>query len=746
MTPHPENTSPAGPAPGGTRLPAAEALRIAAQLTDTEEDLHAITRVVLALVGANDDLTGPAAEAALSRAGVPADARRLLMAALGPAAGRPSVYELRAALELGVATLTQSAPPRRTGMAGLIDELRGRRVTRTALWYVGGSVAVVEAANVFLPLLGAPDGIVRLLAIIAVCGLPLALTLSWTFDVAPAGQSSARQWPRLALIGGAAALSLGAAVVIWRSSAGSQTVIEPLEPAHPAHIAVLEFNTIGGDAELASFAAQLQVRLIDGLSMAAMNIPTTRARPLRVLSHAGVLPFARQSGAVDSLRAARRVGTVLEGTIIQSAGTMRVSVRLIDTETHDQIGTDSTRFQTGDRIALLDAVADAVLRLVRERLGPVVQEHMRLLETRSHDAFDRLTWANVQLDEFDEAFARGDFSAAERMLDDADSLLAEAEQHDARWIEPIVERGKLARRRVRIARARDDTIMSAIERGIAHAERALSLNPSDPRALVLRGELRQYILQVARPTDDDAVERIRAAAEQDLRASLVGNPAPAKPLRILSELAGSAGRLDEALSYGKRAYEQDPFMEQVQITVFRMFEYSFAAGKDEEAAEWCEQGRRRFLQMANSQANSQVFHDCRLALGAWSDVRPLAVDSAWALAAAELDAYPASIRQGIGARLHAMVAAVLARRGQADSARSVLRNARASRDMTGGVLRATAGVFGLLGEADSALATLQTLLRDSTTERRALPSAIELRPVLNDPRARALLATPPAGG
>ncbi|CAN5874205.1 hypothetical protein BH23GEM9_BH23GEM9_07640 [soil metagenome] len=29
---------------GGTRLPAVEALRIAAQLTDSDEDLHAITR------------------------------------------------------------------------------------------------------------------------------------------------------------------------------------------------------------------------------------------------------------------------------------------------------------------------------------------------------------------------------------------------------------------------------------------------------------------------------------------------------------------------------------------------------------------------------------------------------------------------------------------------------------------------------------------------------------------------------
>jgi hypothetical protein len=247
----------------------------------------------------------------------------------------------------------------------------------------------------------------------------------------------------------------------------------------------------------------------------------------------------------------------------------------------------------------------------------------------------------------------------------------------------------------------------------------------------LRGELRQYQLQVAPPSDGAEVARIRKLAEDDLRGSLMGHPAPARPLRMLSELAGSEGRMTEALEYGMRAYEQDPFMEQAALVMFRLFEYSFALKQDATAARWCGDGRRRFPEQP-------FFDDCRLALAAWSDDYPLSLDSASTVMAAELSAYPEGLRPSLEPRLHAMMAAILARRGMRDSARVVLRNAR-GRDSSPGVLRAAAGVHGVLKEPDSALATLRVLLDRAPTERRALQSAIELRTVVSDPRARVLI-------
>jgi TolB-like protein len=723
--------------PGGIPLPPQEALRIAAQLTDTEEDLHAITRVVLALVGADDDLTGAAAEAALTEAGIPENARRLLLAALGPRAGRPSVTELRTGLESAVADLT--SPRQRTGPWGLLDELRRRRVTRTAFWYVAGSVAVVEAASLFLPTLGAPDGLVRLLTILAVCGLPVALTLSWVFDVSTAAGSRQRRWLQFAVVGGVILLSGAAAATFWDVGRDAPPTLAAgvANGADPAHIAVLGFTTVGSDETLTAFATQLQLRLIDGLSAAAasMAAPDT-PRQMRVLSYAGVLPFARHDFAMDSLRLSRGIGTLLDGTIERTADATRVSIRLVDTRTGDQIHTSSAEVSHDDHVALVDAVADTVARMVRMRLGRVINEHMRLLETRSPAAFDHLMWAMHRKQEYDAAFNRADYDGAARVLAEVDSLLAAAERSDPRWTEPMVERGWVAKARAQLAHAngRDDAVVPEIQRGIRHTERALDMRDNDVRALQMRGELRRLHLQFAPPTDAAAVERLRDAARSDLRASLNGNPQRALPLRLLSELAGGAGAMQEGLDYGKRAYDEDPFMEQVQWTVFRLFEYSFALNRDAEAVRWCSEGRQRF--------SLPVFHDCRLALASWSDVLPLSPDSAWTLVAAELAAHPDGLRGNLEPRLHAMVAAVLVRNGLADSARAVLREAR-QRDSSIGMLRAATGVLGLLGEDEAAITSLRELVdRTPAALRPVLLMTPELRSILGDPRAAVLLAPP----
>lgn len=704
---------------------------MAARLTDTEEDLHAITRVVLALIGADDHLTGAAANAALEDAGIGSEARRLLMAALGPASGRPSVAELRRGLESAAAALSEPRAEA-SGLTRLFRELHGRRVTRTALWYVGASVAIVEAANLFVPMLGAPPDVVRLLAITAFCGLPVALVLAWTFDVAPAMHTAVPRWLRLGLITGVAVVSFAAAAAIWRggSTGGSARAEPPPESvADPAHVAVGTFDAIGGDADIATFADQIQVRLIDGLSAAAPSGSTPGQ--LRVLSLAGVMPFTRGEVMVDSLRAARGVGTLLHGSVEQVGEVIRVRIRLVDTRTGNQIHT--ARIDALDRVTLLDAVADSVADLIRETFGPVMRQQMRLLETRSPAAFDRLVWAKQRAAEFDLAFDRSDYAAANAVLDDADSALVAAERLDPRWIEPLLDRARLDKRRARIAHVLRDTAATivAIRDGIAHVEHALAIAPEDARALELRGDLRQLRLHLAAPATEQEVRRLRAMAERDLLESLVGSHAPAGALRMLSELAGSDGRMQEAVQYGRRAYASDPFMEQARFTVFRLFEYSFALRDDAAAAHWCAEGRRRFV--------AQIFDDCRLALAAWAD-HPLRADSLWILVESELHGQPAPLRALLEPRLHVVAAAVLARAGLADSARAMLNRGR-QRDASAGTLRAAIGAFTLLGEPDSAAAVIDELVRRHPGEGRRLRDLPELRPAWDEPRLKVVLET-----
>ena len=58
---------------------------------------------------------------------------------------------------------------------------------RVAVAYVVAAFAVLQAAELWLPGLGAPDWIVRSVLGAAVLGFPAAIVLAWTYDVSPEG-------------------------------------------------------------------------------------------------------------------------------------------------------------------------------------------------------------------------------------------------------------------------------------------------------------------------------------------------------------------------------------------------------------------------------------------------------------------------------------------------------------------------------------------------------------------------------
>ena len=623
----------------------------------------------------------------------------------------------------------------RSRLGRLGAELRRRRVPQTALWYLGSAVAVVEAANVLLPSLGAPAGLIRVLAIAAVFGFPIALALAWAYDLSPDAGDRGASWRAAVVVGAVALVSLTAGFVVWaRQTRPPERVLATSSGADPAHVAVLGFSTVGGGEEMAAFASNLQARLIDGLSAAAANVGTGTNR-LRVVSRARILPFSRGNVSLDSLRRELNVGTVLEGSVESTETSATVRLRLIDAVTGDQIEAKDVVAHADDRLTLLDAVADSVITIIRKRLGDIVRARMSLLETANRDAFDRFTLGMKSVDEFETTFGRKDYARAAAELDDSDSLFAQAERLDKRWIEPIIERGKIAKRRAQLASVSGarNRIAREIEAGIRHARRALALRSGDRRALELRGELRAAQLTLDPDASETEGARWTKEAERDLRASLVGNPTPARALRMLMELAGQEGRFEEALAYGKRAYDEDPYLEQISLTVFRMFEYSLALGRDVDAASFCVTGRARF--------NSPIFDDCRLSLAAWSGHYQLGADSAWTIVSAQLSAYPTALMPVLEPRLRAMVAAVLVRQQLRDSARAVLRTARNRDARSAGMLRASAGVYGLLGNTDSALAIVRSLVADHPRQRRLLRSFPELRSIAANPRFQELVAT-----
>lgn len=615
---------------------------------------------------------------------------------------------------------------------GLFKELHKRRVIRTALYYAGISAAIVEGADAFAEPLGLPPAAVRFLAILAVAASPLVLILSWLYDVSDEPPHRAGVPGKLARglsVLTAALLSAAILAALWRA---------PITPPGAAargtapmtRVAVLAFEAPGGTQAMRTLAEHLHGRLIDGLSAAIRAPDVVDPQRYTVISRAGVLPFSRGDVTVDSIGRALGVGTIVEGVLEALDDSVRIRLRLIDAESADQLDSRVASAPVANPVALADELAEEAVSMLREQLGEVVQRRTQLLGTRSSEAFRHVLWAEDGLSEFHDHLARDDLVRAEQSLDRVDSLYRQASRLDPEWVEPVVLRGFLSDTRAQLASARGEASLEPIyRRGLDIAAQAIAITPGDRRALHLRGSMR---LQLAGTTPDpEEAARLREGAEADLRASVLGNPRPAVPLRMLSELLASEGRYAEALEFGNRAYAEDRYLEGIDATLLRLFQYSMRLDRDLEALRHCTEGRRR--------SAAAAFEDCRLMLMAWSDVVDPAPDSAWAITERALAAYPTALRPRLEPRLQAMTASVLAEAGLADSARAVLSLARESDPDSYGVAVAAAGTLARLGDMDGALAQVRHAMAVVPLGLDAVATAPELRPLREAPRFQALL-------
>lgn len=631
----------------------------------------------------------------------------------------------------------QSEPGERSRILELLNELQKRRVIRTALYYCGLSVAIVEGADAFAEPLGLPTGAVRFMAVLAVGAFPLVIVLSWLFDIsgdATSGRAPGRAG-RAFVILSATAGSLALVAVLWTRPSSDDIPI--VENPSVTRVAVLPFEAPGRSQDLLTLAEHLHGRLIDGLSAAIRAPGSADPDRYKVISRAGVLPFAGGTVTLDSIGRALQVGTIVEGVLELARDSVRVRLRLIDARSADQLDSRVAAAPVGEPVALVDHLAETGVSMLREQLGAVVRRRAQLLGTRSSDAFRHVLWAEEVRDEFDAALVRGDLAQAARSLGRTDSLYAEAARLDPEWVEPVVLRGRLGDRYAQLAIARRDPTVEPVHRRVLElAEQALEIDPSDRQALNLRGTARGLLAQVT--ADPVEAEALRVGAEADLRASILGNPTPAPALRRLSELLAAQGRFEEALEFGNRAYREDRYLRDAHAILLRLFEYSLGLGRDEEAARHCAEGRR--------QHGIAAFEDCHLVLMAWSDVVGSHPDSAWAAVDRALAGYPSALRSRLEPRLHVMAAAVLAEHGLSDSARAVLARARDDDEGTVGVALGVAGALMRLGDGDAALSEVRRALDSDAWTVDAVAAAPEVRALRTDPRFDALLDSIRVGG
>ncbi|MDQ2931540.1 MAG: serine/threonine-protein kinase [Gemmatimonadota bacterium] len=534
---------------------------------------------------------------------------------------------------------------------------------------------------------------------------------------------------KLAKIIGAAVL--GVVVVgfgAWRftrgahiRNAGKSTGLDP------RRIAVMYFEDDSKSHELSYLADGLTETLIARLT----SVPG-----LDVVSANGAALFREGGVAPDSIARALSAGTLVVGTIEPDKDKVRVSVRL-----KDGTGTDFERASfeqaRGNPLALRDTLAMRVAEFLRRRLGTEVLLREQREGTTNADAWALLQQAEQHFRGEQTAIKQSDTAGVLRAVQNGDTLLAQASALDPAWAAVPVLRGSLALRASRFFG--DDPTMASkwASKGLVYADSALTLSSTNADALELRGTLRYWRYLLGLEPDAEAAKKLLADAQADLEQAVKINPAQAGAWGVLSSLLTHTDDVTSARLAARRAYEQDSYLSNIDVIVWRLFNLAFDDAQFTEAVHWCDVGNRRF-------PLNPRFIDCRLSLMATKAMEP-DVPGAWRLADSIVKLNPEATRGYATASTRMGVAAVLTRANLGDSAKHVLTSARAPADSdpTRDLEYDRAYVWTLIGDKDAAIKALAVYLAANPNTAAGFNSDNNWRwrSIADDPRFQRLVAT-----
>jgi serine/threonine-protein kinase len=496
----------------------------------------------------------------------------------------------------------------------------------------------------------------------------------------------------------------------------------------PHRVAVLYFDAAGQKDSLGYLADGLTEGLIDALS---------EVQTLDVISKNGVAPFRGDSITRDSVARALKAGTLVQGSVEKESGKVRVTMRLVDGGSGAEFQRASFEQPSANLLAIKDTMIQEVAGLIRRRLG----EEIKLRE-QQRIAANPQAWALVQRAEqsrkrAEELVTKQDTTgAANRAFDQADTLYAQAHVADPKWTEPLVGRATLGYRRSRLVGLEGLAAKPWIDKGLKYAEEALALDPRDPDALEARGTLHYWSWLLSLEPDRAKAKALLASSQSDLEAAVKVRPSQASAWAILSHLYVNAKSETDGKLAARRAYEEDAYLSNADQVINRLFLISYDLSQFVDANYWCQEGQRRF-------PGNYLFIKCQLYM-----MTSKAQEPDVALAARLADSVPTLAPPGRrdfeGREAQMLRAMVLARAGQADSARQVSKRARAggpdvdpSQDLAWDAIYVSI----LTGDKDEALKALKSYLTSNPQRREGLAEdpGWWFRGIQDDPRFQELV-------
>ena len=241
-------------------------------------------------------------------------------------------------------------------VAGFFGELKRRKVYRVAVGYAVVSWLIIQIATQVFPFLEIPNWVIRLIIAVLVLGFPIALVLSWAFDLTPQGlkRTDEAEPPSIAITARAGEIP-------------------------EKSIAVLPFENLSDDRDNAYFAEGVHDDVITSLAKIA---------DLKVISRTSVQQYKSGVRNLREIGDALGVAHVLEGTVRRAGNRVRVNVQLLNARSDAHIWGDTFDREMTDLFAIQSELAERITGALRANLSPREKANLQIRPTDDLQAYE----------------------------------------------------------------------------------------------------------------------------------------------------------------------------------------------------------------------------------------------------------------------------------------------------------------------------------------------------------------------
>jgi TolB-like protein/Flp pilus assembly protein TadD len=410
-------------------------------------------------------------------------------------------------------------------------ELKRRKVHRVAIAYAVAAWLLIQIATQVFPFFEIPNWAVRLIVLVLVLGFPIALTLSWIFDLTPQGIRRTEESD-----GSLAALPVGPAAI--------RNIPEK-------SIAVLPFENLSDDKENEYFAAGVHNDILSNLAKVA---------DLKVISRTSVQQFKSGTRNLREIGLALGVAHILEGTARRAGNRIRVNAQLIDARSDAQLWGETFDREITDLFALQSELAQRISQELRANLSPREKTNLQTHPTRDILAYELFLRARELFHWAGSGYSYDKGADALRLID-------EAIKRDPQF---ALAYGLASRLHSELFWFGYDKSASRLEKAKAAADAALELQPDLGEAHLAKAFYYYYGF------------RQYDVAQKHVTAAIRAIPNDADVLNTAGAIARRVGRWNEAASTLEQARDRDPRNLSVLWSLFESYlalhEYTKADG------------------------------------------------------------------------------------------------------------------------------------------------------------------------